>query len=197
MGIQELPAMKELAPPTDNLYKFLAVSGLIVFIFCFVYPFQIYQDLVRQAAAGDQEVVALRAEDDSNNAAIKSAEAAGAASALPGKADASERLREKRDDIARRWTIARSRYQFALLRKEDLRVIFLWAIGYGTCGLMVSGTGFWLWYARLQQYQDMVAKADAEEALRRMREASEPRVHEPPTEPIASLALGEVPGSGP
>lgn len=153
-----------MRPPTDNLYKFLALSGLLLFGFCIYTPLQ----KLDQLAEGDANLTAARAgvteaksklTDYDNLRTIdcppgvkvpigrlidcadwlKEAKAAAdaATSALPG-------LQEKENEASARSTFLNTQYS---------RYVFVCWLGV-VIGAVSAIFGFIWWYSRLQRFLD-------------------------------------------
>src|SRR4051812_16043058 len=54
--------MEIFKPPTDNLYKFVAVSGLLIFLASFIVPQRLNRDYLIRFATVDGELRVLRNE---------------------------------------------------------------------------------------------------------------------------------------
>jgi len=128
-------------PPTDNLYKFIAIFGLVVTVVGFVFPRILIFDLQTQIIKLQGEVVVLQA----------------IAHDLHPKPDGK--------DFVSTYVEVKAKLQVieGLARQiESLAILF--AIGVGA-GVFLMLNGFSFWYLRVQRYQDKILKNDAEKRL--------------------------------
>ena len=142
-------------PPTDNLYKFMAITGLALMVLSFV-PLEIaVRDLhLRAIELGGQNKI-LTIELQRLN------EQSEAAPHAPGKSGD-----ERREHLRDLWTQARIKQAQIATTKEQLEAtlekyrdyVFFSSVGVGIGGFL-SVLGFSLWYKRLQRYQDEAIRA--------------------------------------
>jgi hypothetical protein len=191
--------MSIIQPPTDNLYKFMAISGLLIFGFFLVWPtLQIFQ-LSRETIQLQGEMDALDVEVDIISESITNLKKEDALlekrtadlrkrvqnlATLPKKVLKSkginieaesdrlhqdeitiikkaEELREK-NDLLRIKNVElitkRKLLESALAHfRTEVIMLFVGAI----VGLLLSTWGFWLWYFRVQRFQDMIIRKQA------------------------------------
>ena len=169
-----------LSPPTDNLYKFMAIAGLVL-ILSSVYLFESTRDdalaaslsLQREALASQLEearlsfaIAELEWEVARERAAVQNGgiddEQRRASSYLPEEL---ARVRQTSDSLSH----ARSGFLDALGSRVDRNRRNFWI---GTLlmilGVALATWGFVLWWARVQRYQDILTRVAAVEAQRRL-----------------------------
>lgn len=143
------------SPPTDNLYKFLALAGILVavgsYIFVYLQADRSQELLIelKQGAAlihAETEIARLRSLlNDPNERRSKHLEEAYETAVREGA-----RLTKVEEELA--FLLAwKNRYMIALV--AGLVV-----------GAALSAVGFVLWYRRVQKYQDLILRRQATEA---------------------------------
>lgn len=141
-------------PPTDSLYKFLALSGLVIFLFSAILPLWLGGDLILKLKDSQSELDVMRLEAKFLMEDLEAAQAAGATKATP------EQVQKARD----------LQIQTAKMSRKTEAAIFLTAClvvgavfsGIGMWGgLFLGKKGFVFWYDRLQKYQDEILKFQA------------------------------------
>ena len=146
-------------PPTDNLYKFLAVSGLVLVAVAIVVPLQrydAYEQLVLEAipastAAADASMRRLDAAIEEATAREEGRPSRITTEQRQSIEATAEEASRKRDEVAFRLHAAGNRYSRWLVT----------AVVIGGLGLAMSVFGFWRWYSRLQRYQDILVEREA------------------------------------
>lgn len=144
--------------PTDNLYKFIALTGITLVILSIAAPYALIGDAVREQIEiyGGQEIAMIELkyiEEDIREAIEKN----------KGTLPSEERLRlfkQLRDAKVEGEKASTRLKQFGYLRERTLH-IKRWAVFGGLCGFGMSLAGFVLWYFRLQRYQDAVLRKQA------------------------------------
>ncbi len=143
------------APPTDNLYKFMSVFGLVLVVTALIVPIRIVD---RVAAADARSVVLvtelLKNSEHDLDLAISEQEARKRG---VSKEDTDE-LRRQHSEIAlesqqlrRRLSDAESD-SYAAQDEFTRWLVVSCVVGGLGFGMMV--VGFWLWYTRVQKHQD-------------------------------------------
>lgn len=142
--------------PTDSLYKFLAISGvLITLTTIFFFGLFVYRTHMKVIAAKtDLEVLRVQLDD----VALRLERAKGSgqsddtarAEYLQNKMD-SARLRGKGNEIA-------------FLESRISLIARLTALGLGI-GMTSAALGFFLWYSRIQVFQDALIRVQARAIL--------------------------------
>jgi hypothetical protein len=169
-------------PPTDNLYKFLALTGLIITGISIIYPSIQLQEIQMQ-------MVDVEIDSGSSESALKELEAM--VSNLEKRVSARElvfvlgksrkeeasrssskeldtRIREFNnklqetkkllDENAKRTAENLRRSRKLKIRGQWLSILHAYSIIGTVSGLIMSGVGFTLWYRRVQVFLDKKAK---------------------------------------
>jgi hypothetical protein len=166
-----------IQPPTDNLYKFLAIFGLIVFGFSWYLPLQHLAENSREVAkwnaAWGPLLVREQQSDDSARAELECAIAdakmreAGKQPLESEECTLVKRARQQSQNEQKNLDVATAELRGGLATLDYLHsqaVLYLWlGVCFGLAGLIMCITGFWFWYLRLQRYLD----ADAASTSRR------------------------------
>ena len=131
--------------PTDNLYKFMALSGLVIIFLCFALPFSKVLDLKKETLIISGEIKLLKLE----------------ATFLESKFQQLKVNRSDKDvqDIQIKKQVLANKNDLMLEFSNEMRLWFVpLSIG-GILGIGIAYKGFWLWYIRLQKYQDIIVKS--------------------------------------
>jgi len=182
-------------PPTDNLYKFQAIAGLIVTLLSFTIPQILIFELDTQILKLNSEIVVLEEDRlafmESDMKTIMGigeeiellqhevgvAEAKGKGAAIKGLVKQSEKLRiaSEADLLRHRVDVKLFRHRIAEakgklagiqgLAEQKEKLRWFFIIGSGI-GAFLMFTGFQLWYVKVQKYQDRILKNDAAKHLR-------------------------------
>jgi len=153
--------MKAFEIPTDNLYKFIAISGILIILACLIFPGRYAFELMLEAEVihgqiqlAEQNLKVIETELDSPH--------------IPMDAEDLKKIENLR--ALRKESIDKS-FQLDIdneLLKKKLKylnwVLFL-AIPFCFFGLFLACKGFYLWKTKLQKYQDMIVKNEAEKLL--------------------------------
>lgn len=187
--------IEPLKPPTDNLYKFIALAGVVIFILSVVYPFrwsmevdQRRLEVERDIEIAKFETVEKKALEMELNLARRLAEQAsrllraeitkseksgGSTRAINETIDrlkkesssfeAKARELSEKLSVSGRNTIERT-YKLKLWKYYDGYATFLFQVGSigSTVGFILAVLGFYLWYVKLQRYQDVILKSQIE-----------------------------------
>lgn len=168
-----------IQPPTDNLYKFLAILGLVVFGFSWYVPLQRLEEHNREVAkwnAAWGPIIGRAQElDDSARAELDCviARARGTAARKSTSKDCSEvesksaQSKLAARDLARAMEELRSGKEMLDYLGKQFVIYRNLGIVFGTGGLLSCVVGFWLWYVRLQKPLDL--------ANRNARSSTSPR----------------------
>ena len=153
--------MKLPSLPTDNLYKFIALFGLFLVITTIYSYSTIQNDLDEKWAKG---AAVLEAQSDLLMAQLKihdkpTEQQKGKISDLKKR---KEKLEQTGTEVEDYWTA----YRKAKRWKNSL--LFLMAVGF----LMII-IGFYLWYVKLQKYQDIILINQAKSRNESKSEAKE------------------------
>lgn len=141
--------------PTDNLYKFLALTGVLIAALSVFVPYTLIGDAIREQTEiyGGQEIAQIELkyiEDELKEALEKN----------KGELPSEERLRLRKElrDAKIEGEKAITRFNhFSYLRQRALDIRRHALIGFWF-GVALASTGFVLWYTRLQRYQDIILR---------------------------------------
>ena len=163
-----------MQPPTDNLYKFLAIFGLLVGAFSVYVPLLRYVEFNRLShrtnAIYGPMIEPLKILDDEARAELECAiyqayirdkqqppkldpcpmVSAAKAKSAPARAEL-ERLRAQ---------VAPLEVERSSLWQEYILFLYVGIAGF-IAGVAMCIAGFWLWYIRLQRYLDAAVKLEA------------------------------------
>ncbi len=161
-----------LQPPTDNLYKFLAIFGLIVMALSLYTPLQrletlernnmqrsiMYKPIIEKAKALDgiartelECAIHEAGEDIGNDNASVDNPCVRAERAKIGAITAKKDLEVSVEKV----TSLEAEHAFLLSQYQLYRTLGVVA---GLTGAVLCIAGFWLWYIRLQRYLDIAAR---------------------------------------
>ncbi len=132
-------------PPTDNLYKFLAIFGLVIVVMSFIFPHLLIFDLETQIIKLNGEAAVLEYDIQSYERNSK----------LKISATDEKQLRHRVAEVTGKKEIISG---LAKQIKDLLGMLWIW-IGLGIFLMII---GFQLWYFKVQKYQDRILKDDAE-----------------------------------
>ncbi len=147
--------------PTDNLYKFMALSGLILFVFSFFVPFWLMHNIKLKTLEIKEELDLLDIEEKYLKEIHEDIEA------LPSnKRRKAIKLNEERfKDYSKKLMQTRRKVEtmkYLDSMRRDIRILALVGI---SLGVIFTYCGFFLWYKRLQKYQDQIIKNEAQKQL--------------------------------
>ena len=150
--------MDILKPPTDNLYKFISIFGLLIFLASFIFPQILSREYSLKYAEVEGEIRVLENEREYIDNL---------------KSDSEEPNQKKEDDPAIKQREAEFDKGLAEARKnhelskalgvEARRWQWFGYIGM-LLGVALMAGGFYLWYSRVQKYEDKLMKYKADEA---------------------------------
>ena len=169
----DIPGVPRL--PTDNLYKFVALSGLVVFLVCLILP---WLGLFREWGAADAldqdsrlAEFRLTVLSERINSLSPAIEAGRRDSAIVARVESNgvQLRREREAAVLLRTRTTQIREEIGLLQSlTNVCVVF------GTFGLGWSIWGFWRWYTKLQKPLDEIVRRRAEDLRRAATEAESP-----------------------
>jgi len=143
--------------PTDNLYKFLALSGLAIAIFSLVFPMIRISEIKMKLVEAETQSNVLNVEieelkEDTDRWAKKTS--------LSPEETAS--LRKRLIELRIKGVQIRGRFeQIKSLNKDlDYSMILIW-VGL-PLGMLISYLGFLLWYFRVQKPNDLLLRKQVE-----------------------------------
>ncbi len=168
--------MKELipTPPTDNLYKFWGLAGLIIAILSVFWPFSMLTDLSTKIFDTRLEVQKLEIVVASTRSKVdeyreKAVLLRARSSNSPPDATTVDELIKEGSDLEHAATELRIRLaelSSASAKIEflgsisDMAIRFMWIGGSG--GIVIMFWGFGFWYTRVQVFQDKILKREAD-----------------------------------
>ncbi len=141
--------------PTDNLYKFMSIFGLALLFYGLITPFFVLNTNLEKI----------------EKVAVEAAELSARVKLLPQilEIDPPNRGDTKRARELLEWSADLKAMNAGLgvkkdivhrLNQQNLFVIVISIIA-SVIGLSLSGAGFYLWYIRVQKYEDMVISLNA------------------------------------
>jgi hypothetical protein len=164
-----------IAPPTDNLYKFIAIVGLLILGFCVTYPWILKHDINMEKIKTERDLAILN---------IKSQHVTEEDNALGDIYDeqtqdelGSKKIQSKLDeDHLKARTTTNDNLRWILIEKYEeikakqkqielesywIKLIVCFSYGGIFIGIILVIVGFRLWYFRFQMYQDAIIKDQA------------------------------------
>jgi len=145
--------------PTDNLYKFMAIIGVVTTALSILAPASVGRTIALQQFEIERDLSLLEAEQRRIET-------------LPPEQEMAEHDQHARE---LRRNLEEVKYKNRVL-EYSIWTLRLWkaAAAMGIVGgLLLSVSGFWLWYTRLQRFQD---RALAEQAAQSMNDATDKRI---------------------
>jgi hypothetical protein len=177
--------MNIFQPPTDSLYKFMAVAGLLILGFSMIWPELRLYELEKQTVQLMGEVNILKIETDhlkestpilvrdtsaietttetakGHGRATKAETTPGTTREQLGRKAQTEELTEKNHLLQIKLEQIRTKAELGRLATTDTkrvnRVLYMGVI----LGLVLSLFGFILWYRKVQRWQDIAARRQA------------------------------------
>jgi hypothetical protein len=163
-------------PPTDNLYKFAALSGTVIFILSIYLPMEYINKLDARTEAYKMKLFALTAEIKLNEARVSKLESIGKNENKITAKDKNKlnivytdsdikELDRQIDELNMSITTKRleSNYYSTTLSEALERFkfdkIFIDAIAFSS--IFIAFSGYYFWYHRIQKYQDIAIKEEA------------------------------------
>ena len=169
-------------PPSDNLYKFTAIGGLILVVLTVYLSEKVLYDLKIMSLDIDFELSTLEIEEEylhkgfdqekERSASIEKDDSALQANGNRTKTSTSSLAAHDIRTDAVRDESKRKQHRLALAKVDNqnkkLRSYFSSVENIGvitgctlTIGLLMTFYGFWNWYFKFQVYQDQIVKAQA------------------------------------
>jgi len=162
--------------PTDNLYKFLALSGLLLALVSFAYPMKVIYEAREQLISQQTEFEVLKIELESIHAQFESAERRGTLGTGEGRG-----LLEKQSQ--KRIALVKVDGQAAKtgLLTEEIKSWELWMTILVGLGTFFAVVGFILWYQLVQAPADKLFRLQLLEAQARLEKSTQdtPSYQEP------------------
>lgn len=138
-------------PPTDNLYKFTAILGLVLGAGSVAYGVA-YRDW--EFRRWEAPTVLLNALNDSLSGII---------AANQRGTDTPEQHQHRLDGAESALKSAMFSWDIAREEIDRRRVLWYGSIAGSALGIGLAGLGFALWYRRLQRYEDALVRARADD----------------------------------
>lgn len=140
--------------PTDNLYKFMAVSGLVLLIFSSYFPITQIRQLEGRSDELELELTALEVEMKQLQVAASRAETM----KRPSREEV-RLLRQTANELERRLALFKVKKAILDRLVRQSKQLLAWMLIGTVGGAMLSTVGFTLWYLRLQRFQDDAIRA--------------------------------------
>jgi TolA-binding protein len=179
----------DITPPTDNLYKFIAVGGLVLFGVCLIVPWVVFRDTGMEFLAqhgGQNELKVLQEYTKARSQTLelrknelqkrldklKSASNPAEVDKLEGQIKEASREVESIEDASYELNFNLALKEAQIQNEKTINVNhsidsrqFLW-VGWSVAlvSFVFSILGFVFWYRRFQRYQDLKVASEAEEA---------------------------------
>lgn len=169
-------------PPTDNLYKFVAIAGLTLFVVSTFIPLRESYELERRVARISARVEWAQLEErrmypgsqllleihnrlrTAGDSVSDSTRRTWREKAQAIASDLVEADGERRDGFVRRLTtISADNAELGVLAKQTKSLARIGRFG-SALGAAITILGFWLWYVRVQKLQDAELRQRAEGA---------------------------------
>jgi hypothetical protein len=148
--------------PTDNLYKFLAIFGLVIFIISYFYPIYLVNDL--KVLATDLKMDEKYLYEKLNKELYQSKHLLESKDTLKNKQLILELFNENIitiDSLENEANQYEKRVENYNIKSKQVERWLDNALAGKLIGLMLMIIGFSLWYFKLQKYQDIIIKNEA------------------------------------
>ena len=149
--------------PTDNLYKFISLSGLVLLVTAIIVPLRIQDEIDR-----DSPRIEVILSTKANLAVLRWNQAAPPPDTLKTeeaieKWRASQKTRQMElEDRLRKLEVSGAEYEEFCSAMQIKRRWVIISYVIGIVGVALMGLGFTLWYIRLQQHQDKIVLNQAQ-----------------------------------
>lgn len=170
--IVDIPGIPRI--PTDNLYKFMALSGVLRFVVGFavlgygmIRVTTSWHPVIAEARLRGARWQAALDQKNRSNAMIRSGGNRSRADALWDSATALQ------DSLKQTESLFKGREEERKDERDLLNIFVPAGIAVGVIGVVVAVTGFGLWYARLQKPLDAIVRRQAEQELSHSNASSE------------------------
>ena len=172
--------MNDMRPPTDNLYKFLAIFGLILVGFSAYIPLHALEAYSRSGLLVDLAygpiIDRLRTVDDYSRAKLECAISGRNQVSKASPCDKLPKIKAATDLANTELVLLRAKVEMLEVERNFLSrqyiLYFIIGVVLGSIGFLLCVTGFWLWYVRLQRFLDAAVHSEASFARRRQRRTS-------------------------
>jgi len=165
--------------PTDNLYKFMAIFGLILLITCTIYPISKINtaerakiDVEISLQKLEREMDHIKTEAETISSELTSIENDSESDISSQKTEIIELIRNKRNSLQSRnddleiniIDIKEKRMLSSLLVSELRFFLYFGSLG-SIIGSILMLSGFYLWKNKVQRYQDIILKKESEREI--------------------------------
>ena len=174
--------MLPFTPPTDNLWKFVALTGIVVFCFAIYYPYHRYQELVLKKISSlismNQCLIEgkyLKQDNNDFNTTLEDLKRQLKDKIAQGKIPAEnpfnkldrpiKELKEKAKAIELKTAEIEIRKMETDALSKEIEYFLRWGRRYQITGIILAIFGFVMWYLKTQRYQDKILKQQAKEYL--------------------------------
>ena len=151
--------LSDLSPPTDNLYKFIAITGVVLVALGIYLQVEVARDLRARAWAFNREVAEANVEKSQIESQQKKTPATdtaiGFATTAPGLLDDRTAALVKK---TAGMEVTKKELSQAIQEGNGL-IIGLWALM--AVGASLAAMGFIYWHKKVQVYEDAILKAKA------------------------------------
>ncbi len=153
-----------LTPPTDNLYKFLAITGLVFTIFCVVYPTSFLTPSNSTIALLNTDLRKLEADYEylQQNITRQALNAQTTVDDITSQPQTQQQLLEIEHTIIQLDELLKQEVR-QIKHLETIRKILYYL---SLLGGIITGSGFSLWYSKVQKYQDKLLEIDVASKLK-------------------------------
>jgi hypothetical protein len=153
-----------LTPPTDNFYKFLAISGLVVTIFCVVYPtsFLTANNSIITTLSTDLRKLEVDYEYLERSTAVQASQTQTAVDDIRNQPQVQQKFQEIEHRIIQVDELIDQETR-KLKNLDTIRqVLYIFSL----ISSFVTGASFYLWYSRVQKHQDKLLEMDVASKLK-------------------------------
>lgn len=143
--------------PTDNLYKFMAITGLVFIVLClYWYNKQLHEVMMESIELRSQveSMAKINSILDEKKKIVEGTESS-------TSKDAMEILNERAALLKESPTISKRWERLFFLTNEFIRLKKILILSL-VLGVATTCAGFFLWYMKLQRYQDVLMKREAQ-----------------------------------
>lgn len=157
-----MPNLPDL--PTDSLYKFLALLGMVLFLARVIVPKILVNRLRDYVNELMIEVAPVKAEIGYLEGEIDDVKNQGAPDSEEGFEILRGRMtgmKAKVQELGVKSAIVDAKIRIAEERRREMVWLYVVMVAGGLSGGLLMASGFRLWYDRLQKYQDMIVAAEA------------------------------------
>ena len=136
--------MDQLKLPTDNLYKFVALSGVAIFLLAAwlaIYPFGAALEFAREAEVNMSDLVS---------------------DVMEAEKQGLDTISENQNELLTEYFRNETRAESIVAMQEGLMTTYALLAG---IGVLIALFGFTLWYNKTQKYADQILRLQAESLM--------------------------------